>query len=71
LRQALRVIRCRVDAIYGERDALYDEKLDELEARLREGPTFGELVFVQGAGHWVQYEEPEAFDRALLELLAG
>jgi pimeloyl-ACP methyl ester carboxylesterase len=70
LRQALRSIRCRVDAIYGERDALYVEKLDELEARLREGPTFGELVFVPGAGHWVQYEEPQAFDRALLNLLS-
>jgi pimeloyl-ACP methyl ester carboxylesterase len=33
-------------------------------------PTFGELAFVAGAGHWVQYEDAEAFHRELLRLLA-
>jgi pimeloyl-ACP methyl ester carboxylesterase len=69
LRRALLVIRCPVDAIYGDKDALYLDKLPELEARLREGPTFGELVFVPQAGHWVQYEAAGAFNRALLRLL--
>ncbi|MCG2592661.1 alpha/beta hydrolase [Ramlibacter sp. XY19] len=67
---ALQSIRCPVDAIYGDHDALYVDKLPELEARLREGPTFRELVYVPGAGHWAQYEAAAAFDRALLRLLS-
>jgi 2-hydroxy-6-oxonona-2,4-dienedioate hydrolase len=70
LSQALLAIACRVDAIYGEHDALYVDKLDELESRLRQGPTFGELVFLPGAGHWVQYEAADAFHRGLLGLLS-
>jgi 2-hydroxy-6-oxonona-2,4-dienedioate hydrolase len=69
LSRAFAVIRCPVDAIYGDKDALYLDKLPELEARLREGPTFGELVYVPGAGHWVQYEAADAFNRELLRLL--
>jgi pimeloyl-ACP methyl ester carboxylesterase len=36
---------------------------------LRTGPTFGELVLVPEAGHWVQYEAAEVFNRELLRLL--
>jgi 2-hydroxy-6-oxonona-2,4-dienedioate hydrolase len=69
LLQTLPAIRCRVDAIYGEQDALYRDTLPELRARLA-SPTFGELAFVAGAGHWVQYEDAEAFHCELLRLLA-
>jgi pimeloyl-ACP methyl ester carboxylesterase len=71
LLQTLPAIRCRVDAIYGDRDALYRETLEELEPALRHAPTFGELAFVRGAGHWVQYEDPAGFHRELLRLLAA
>lgn len=63
-------IRCRIDAIYGEQDALYRDTLPELKERLQAAPTLGELVFIQRAGHWVQYEDPAALDRELLRLLA-
>ena len=33
-------------------------------------PAFGELVFIPDAGHWVQYEAADAFNAALLRLLA-
>lgn len=69
LLQTLPAIRCRIDAIYGEQDALYREMLAELRVRLRTAPTLQELVFVPGAGHWVQYEDAEAFNRELLRLL--
>lgn len=62
-------IRCPLDAIYGEEDALYRGMLPQLKACLDTAPTLEELVFIPGAGHWVQYEAPEAFDRELLRLL--
>lgn len=63
-------IRCRIDAIYGEQDALYRDTLPELKARLQAAPTLGELVFIPAAGHWVQYEDAPALHAALLRLLA-
>ncbi|MGV3573296.1 MAG: alpha/beta fold hydrolase [Ramlibacter sp.] len=68
--RTLSAVRCRIDAIYGEQDALYADKLPELAALLREAPTFGELVLVPGAGHWVQYEDAQRFNREALRLLA-
>lgn len=70
LLKALPSIRCRIDAIYGEQDALYRDMLPQLRAALQAGPTFRELVFIPEAGHWVQYESAKAFDEALLRLLA-
>ena len=69
LLQKLPEIRCPVDAIYGEKDALYVETLQQIEPLLKKAPRFGELAFVQGAGHWVQYESPEPFHAELLRLL--
>lgn len=63
-------IRCPVHGIYGEHDALYVHALPELKARLASAPTFGELVFID-AGHWVQYEAAQAFNRALLRLVGS
>ena len=71
LARTLPALDCPIDAIYGEQDALYRGRLDELEAVLRTAPAFGRLVLLPGAGHWVQYEAAQAFDQALLELLAG
>ena len=63
-------IRCRIDAIYGEQDALYRDTLAELKQRLEVAPTFGKLVFIPGAGHWVQYQDAATLNRELLRLLA-
>jgi pimeloyl-ACP methyl ester carboxylesterase len=59
-----------VDAIYGEKDALYRETLDAVQPLLAKAPAFGELALLPDAGHWVQYEDPIAFNRELLRLLA-
>jgi 2-hydroxy-6-oxonona-2,4-dienedioate hydrolase len=69
LARTLHDIQCPVDAIYGEQDALYRTTLAELAAVLAAGPTFGELVLVPGAGHWVQYEAAADFNRAVMRLL--
>jgi 2-hydroxy-6-oxonona-2,4-dienedioate hydrolase len=69
--RTLPTIRCRIDAIYGEQDALYRDTRDALLPLLQKAPSFGELVFIAGAGHWVQYEDAPAFHRELLRLLAS
>jgi pimeloyl-ACP methyl ester carboxylesterase len=70
LLQKLPAIRCRLDAIYGEQDALYRDTLPQLRACFANAPTFEELVLLPGAGHWVQYEEPRRFNDEVLRLVA-
>ena len=71
LAQTLPLLQCKVDGIWGECDQLYVGLMGELQALLQRLPNFGELVLVEGAGHWVQYERPETFNRALATLLAS
>ena len=70
LARTLPALHCRVDAIYGERDALYREALPALRARLAEGKV-RECILLPDAGHWLPYEDPDAFHVALLRLLAS
>jgi pimeloyl-ACP methyl ester carboxylesterase len=69
LAQSLARLRCPVWAIYGEEDALYRGKLDALAAALARAADFRGLALVEGAGHWLQFERAEAFDKALLTAL--
>lgn len=69
LARTLPEIRCRVDAIYGEQDALYRDVLPGLREKIALAPTLGELVLMPGAAHWLQYEQAGAFQRELLRLL--
>ena len=71
LAQTLPTLACPVEAIWGQKDALYVEVMDALAGKLATAPKFGELVFIAGAGHWVQYEAPQALQRELLRVLAG
>jgi len=71
LSQALQNVRCPVSAIYGREDALYLGRLAELAAALQAAPTFQSLQLVDAAGHWVQYEKADAFNVALLRMLAA
>jgi 2-hydroxy-6-oxonona-2,4-dienedioate hydrolase len=69
LLRSLPRIECRVDAIYGEQDALYAGRIEEVVERLRTAPTLGEIVLLPGTGHWAQYENPARFNQELLRLL--
>mgnify|MGYP003578432268 CR=1 FL=1 len=69
LLHTLPAIRCPLFALYGANDALYRDTLPALQAALRTAPTLQELVLLPGAGHWVQYEAPEAVNREVLRLL--
>lgn len=70
LARSLPRVPCPVHAIYGAHDVLYRSYLAELEAAFaRSAPDFRGLQLIEGAGHWVQFEAPEAFDAALLAVL--
>lgn len=71
LPDALRVVRCPVDAIYGSDDAIFIERQPALQAALDAIPTLRTRTMIEGAGHWVQYEAPEAFNASLLRALAA
>jgi len=69
--EALPRVQARVSAIYGEHDALYRQRLSEVQEALpRWAPCWGQWHTVPGAGHWVIYEAPDAFNAALLQILA-
>lgn len=61
--------RIRVDAIYGEEDSLYRGALDKLQPVLRGLPGFQRMERIKEAGHWVQFEAADEFNRKLLEIL--
>ncbi len=70
LARSLPQVTCPVHVIYGRHDALYRQYIDRLEgAYAAVVPNFCGLVLIDGAGHWVQFEQPEAFDAALLQAL--
>ena len=71
LLRALAQVDCPVAAIYGECDALYPEALDAVQALMAQhARQWQGMQRIVGAGHWVQYEQPQAFHAALLPLLA-
>lgn len=69
LARALESVSCPVFAIYGREDALYRQRQEALAPALQAAPDFRGMHWVEGAGHWVQFEQPEAFDALLLALL--
>jgi 2-hydroxy-6-oxonona-2,4-dienedioate hydrolase len=69
LAQALVNVQCRVHAIYGFEDSLYRQRQGALLQALQAAPQFEGLQWIAGAGHWVQFEAPSAFDAVLLAIL--
>ncbi len=69
LAQSLPQVACPVAAIYGAYDALYKSYMPALEHQYR--AVTPHLVRLPDSGHWVQYEQPEAFMAALLPLLSS
>lgn len=70
--RSLAQVQCPVAAIYGDCDALYPGTLDEVEALMAAHTSQWQgMQRIAGAGHWVQYEQADAFHAALLPLLAA
>ena len=71
LARSLPAVPCPVHAIYGAHDAVYRGYIERLEdAFALAAPDFHGLQLIAGAGHWVQFEAPQAFDAALARVLA-
>lgn len=60
--------RCPVHTIWGQHDALYGDNLAQIPQALAGCQHLGFHV-VPDAGHWVQYERPEAFNAVALSCL--
>lgn len=72
LARSLQQLHCPVHAIYGAHDALYGPGIGQLPAAFAAAAAdFRGLHWIEGAGHWVQFEAPQAFDAALQQALAG
>ena len=72
LARSLALVPCPVHAIYGAHDVLYRAYIHQLGAAFEAAaPQFRGLQLIAGAGHWVQFEAPEAFDAALIRALTS
>ena len=71
LATALASVTCPVYAIYGRQDALYRQRQEALALALQAAPHFQGMHWIEDAGHWVQFERPQAFDALLRSLLDG
>ena len=60
--------RCPVAAIWGREDALARKEIHRLHEVL-DGCDLREIRVIDDAGHWVQYEEPAAFNDVLAQCL--
>jgi len=70
LARSLPALSCPVYAIYGAFDALYKSWIHQLEAAFAASARdFRGMTLIPEAGHWVQFERPEAFHAALMSAL--
>ena len=69
--EAMPKIKCPVHVIYGEFDALYVDLMSEVANKFKQiTPHLISWQLIQGMGHWVQYDNPVAFQRALKHTLS-
>jgi len=57
-----------VYAIWGQLDALYINQIDEVKGKFK-SCDLRSFQTIPGAGHWVQYEQPELFNSCLKTIL--
>ena len=70
LAQCLPELKGRLASIWGEWDATAVPYLDERREFLRRFQPGVPFEIIPGAGHWVQYEAPDEFNRRLRAVLA-
>ena len=69
LRDALTGLRCRVNGIWGSRDAPSLPDIGARERAMRALQPGLRFRAIEGAGHWVAYEAAASFNAALHEML--
>lgn len=71
LARSLAQVACPVHAIYGRYDAVYKSWIAQLASAYEvASPSFQGITLIDNAGHWVQFEQADAFHAALLAALA-
>lgn len=71
LRRRLLSLRCPLIGIWGAADRMIGPWLEARREAFRAIQPDAQVAFIEGAGHWVQYEAAEAFDAAALAALAA
>lgn len=71
LRERIATLGIPVHGIWGREDITCHGRFDDIRAMLRAAHPGAQLHVVDGAGHWVQYEQPAAFHRAIDAVLAA
>ena len=69
MQDAVARFACPFSAIYGAEDVLLHGIWPQVEATLHANPAFRGMTVIEQAGHWVQYEEADRFDAAMLAAL--
>ncbi|MCB1743587.1 MAG: alpha/beta hydrolase [Gammaproteobacteria bacterium] len=69
--RALERCSCAISGIWGSRDAIAAGEVHLREAVFRRIQPDCRFEVIEGAGHWVMYDRPDAFNRVMLELLAS
>jgi len=67
--RALDKVHVPVNGIWGSMDAPANPRAHERVAAMRGRRPDADVRVIEGAGHWVAYEEPEQFNAMLLEML--
>lgn len=71
LARALPEIEAPLDGIWGRLDAYAPPRIEMIGELLRSHNPDARFEVIDGAGHWVMYEKPDAFNAALLDILAS
>ncbi len=69
LADSLRVLPCRLGCIFGERDVTLDPDLETNRAYVEKVHPGADFHVVPNAGHWVQFEAPDAVNALLWEMV--
>lgn len=62
-------MRARLHGLWGERDVTAEGVLDRIRDLLQSLQPGASFTVIPRAGHWVQYEAADAFNRTLIDLL--
>ena len=62
---AVRALQCQFECIWGAEDVLYRERWAEVQTACEASLHCTRITLIPDAGHWVQYERPEAFNQSL------
>lgn len=70
LLRALPNVKARIHGIWGRRDSMVGQRLEDLVASLRRFQPDLDFRVIEGAGHWTPYEAFDAVNATLLDMFA-